>query len=240
MKLQSERINMAYTEKFRYERKYLIDAGTACILKQRMSHIMFPDSNGDNGQYHISSLYFDDIYNTSFYEKQNGVSSRDKYRVRFYNNSPEILRLERKHKTGEMVYKESAAIEQEQFERMCAGDYTFMSKEAAPVFERFYATHVTRQLRPVIMVDYDRQAYMYPAGNVRITFDSGIKTSAPMSELSFSVIPEDQLILEIKYSRFIPEVITGLITGSQFTQQLALSKFVMSKIALQGVLSYDR
>jgi len=146
-----------------------------------------------------------------------------------------MLRLERKHKRGEMVCKDRAALGQEEYQRMCSGDYSFMSLESEPVFELFYTAHLVRNMCPAVMVSYDRHAFMYPAGDVRITFDSGIMASNPMSDHSLLVIPEDRMILEVKYSRFIPTIITDLLSGFQFTQQLALSKFTMSKLALQGV-----
>ena len=226
---------MAGSGRQRFEKKYLIDIDTACILKQRASYVMKPDSNGKNGEYHISSLYFDDQYNTAFYEKQNGVSGREKYRVRYYNGDTGRLRLERKLKRGEMVLKEGTALEPEHYQMMCRAEYSFMSGESNPVYESFYTSNITGRMKPAVNIGYNRLAYAYPAGNVRMTFDSGITAGNPMSGFTFPVIPEDRLILEIKYSRFIPEVITGLLTGIQFTQQLALSKFAMSILALQGV-----
>ena len=221
--------------RFRYEKKYLIDTETAQILKQRLFYVLSPDENGSNGQYHINSLYFDDIYNTSLYSKINGVSDRDKYRVRFYNGNTSKLRLERKFKRGEMVCKDRAVVGQEEYQMMCSGDYSFMSQESRPVYGLFYTAHLVRSMRPVVMVSYDRHAFMYPAGDVRITFDSGIMASNPMSGHSLLVTPESQIILEVKYSRFIPTIITDLLSGFQLTQQLALSKFTMSMQTLFGV-----
>jgi len=221
--------------RFRYEKKYLIDAETAQVLKQRLSHVLSPDENGINGQYHLSSLYFDDIYNSSLFSKINGVADRDKYRIRFYNGDTNELRLERKSKRGEMVCKDRSVLGQEHYQMMCSGEYSFMSQESEPVYEMFYTAHLVRSMRPVVMVNYDRHAFMYPAGDVRITFDSSITAANPMSGHSLSVTSGNQIILEVKYSRFIPAVVTALLSGFQFTQQLALSKFAMSKLALQGV-----
>lgn len=35
----------------------------------------------------------------------------------------------------------------------------------------------TQQLRPRVLVSYVREPYVYAAGNVRVTFDSNIRTS---------------------------------------------------------------
>jgi hypothetical protein len=225
--------------KFRFEKKYLLDIGTAYLLKQRISAALPPDNSNPDGKYHISTLYFDDQYNTSFYEKQNGILTRDKFRVRFYNGSLDTIRLERKHKHGEMVYKSGALISVEQYQMMCCGEYSFMNRHPAASFKEFYTAHVLKRMRPVVMVGYNRQAYMYSAGNVRITFDSRLTASAPISNQYFPALPAKNMILEIKYDRFIPSFITGLLTGVQLTQQLPISKFVLSKFALQGAQPND-
>jgi len=219
----------------RFERKYILNEEDAFLLKQRISYVISPDASGPNGQYHVSTLYFDDIYNTAFYEKLNSTLTRDKFRIRFYKHNLDTLRLECKHRHAEMISKDSALITHEQYKMMLSGDYAFMKKFSAAVFEKFYITHMLRQMRPVIMVKYDRQAYLHPSGNVRITFDRSLSASAPRGGHVFSILPEDNVILEIKYDRFIPSFVTGLFSGIPFGQQLSISKFSMAKLALQGI-----
>jgi len=219
---------------FRFERKYLLSSDVAFLLKQRVSYVLSPDSSSPGGQYLVSSLYFDDQYNTSFYEKQNGVLRRDKFRARYYNGNMDKIRLERKHKHGEMVYKESNILTPVQYQMICSGEYAFMSQNPGPVFEAFYTAHVLRHMRPVIVVDYTRQAYMHPAGNVRITFDSGLSASIPSASHSFSILAEEKIMMEIKYEHFMPSFIESLLTGFPFTQ-LSVSKYVMSKLVLHGM-----
>jgi hypothetical protein len=220
--------------KYRFERKYLLDQETALLLKQRASFALRPDEMAPAGLYHVSTLYFDDIYNTAFYEKQNGLLARDKFRVRYYDNSYETIRLERKHKHGEMIFKEGALLWPEEYEMMCRGEYGFMREQAAAVFARFYSAHTAKRLRPVVMVEYDRQAFRHPAGNVRLTFDSALTASKALTERAFPVLPKGQLILEIKYDRFIPSFVTDLLSGFQLTQQLPISKFTLAKLALRS------
>ena len=219
---------MEKNKNLRYERKYYISKASALLLKQRLSYVLRPDAYGANGQYHISTLYFDDQYSTSFHEKQNGALYRDKFRIRFYNFNPDAPRLERKNKSRDLVNKESVFITPEQYEGMRLGDFGFISRETAPVFKKFYAAQIIRRMRPVIMVKYYRQAYIHPAGNTRVTFDSDLSASLPMADNSFSISPGDNIIMEIKYNSFIPSVVTGLLTGVPLTQ-LSVSKFVLAK-----------
>ena len=219
---------------FRFEKKYLISRDTAYLLKQRLSYILRPDPSAPGGKYTVSSVYFDDQYNTSFYEKQSGDLKRDKFRIRYYNGDTGITRLERKHKYGEMVHKESALLITEQYRMMNCGEYAFMTKQPNPVFDRFYTAHVLKHMRPVITVDYTRQAYVHQAGNVRITFDTGLSASLPAESYSFSVSTDGNIILEVKYDHFLPAFIDDLLAGFTLTR-LAISKFVMAKLVLQGM-----
>jgi len=222
------------TKKLRYERKYLLDRDTALYLKQRVSYVLSPDDSSPDGSYRVSSMYFDDHYNTSFYEKKNGVLRRDKFRARFYNRSFDKIRLECKHKHDKMICKEGYTITYEQYQMMCESDYDFMKDQPSSVFEKFYTTHLLKRMRPVIMVEYIRNAFMHSTGNVRLTFDSDLSATKPQIGVSHSVMPIENVILEIKYDNFIPLFINELITGAPFTQQLSISKFVMAKHALQG------
>ncbi|MCL2661787.1 MAG: polyphosphate polymerase domain-containing protein [Oscillospiraceae bacterium] len=223
-------------ERYRFERKYLLDKDAAYVLSQRVSKILQPDASNPDGLYNISSLYFDDYYNTSFYEKRNGVVERDKFRVRFYNGCLDFLRLERKHKFDAYIYKDSAPVTLEQFEMMCRKEYHFMRESSGKgdVFDKFYTIFTTKGMRPVAMINYQRQAYTYQAGNVRITFDSDLSASTGVKTHSVSILPYNNVILEVKNDRFLPSVITDLLTGIPFTQQLSISKFIMAKMALQG------
>ena len=222
-------------KKYRFERKYLLNEDSAFLLRQRISYLLAPDQAGREGKYHISSLYFDDQYNSAFYEKLNGVSRRDKFRVRFYNGSKDIIRLERKQKHGEMICKESTFLSGEQYEMMQGGDYDFMKTLQNAVVRNFYATHIMRHMHPVIMVDYERQAYVHQAGNVRITFDTGLMASLPMSGRQLLAMPEQSVILEIKYDHFLPAFISAFLTGIPVSQQLAISKYVMARLSVQGI-----
>ena len=76
---------------------------------------------------------------------------------------------------------------------------------------------------------------MYGAGNVRVTFDSDIRTTLyhgtfleeNVADISAAEAPRDR-ILEVKYDAFLPEVIRGLIQTDSLRQQ-AFSKYEASR-----------
>lgn len=202
------------------------------LVRQRVSYLLTPDRHS-GGAYQVSSVYFDDAHNTSLHQKRNGVFLRDKWRVRYYNNSLKLIHLERKHKRGELARKEHSQITKEQYTELCRADMRCAARQESPVWKAFYARHLLGCMRPVVTVDYDREAFSYAPGNVRLTFDTNLRAAVPGSRHSVAVDTGGLIILELKYDSFLPAVVAGLLSGVQFTQ-LALSKYVMARHALLG------
>lgn len=70
----------------RHEYKHIINYGDYLALKSRLSIFMQTDKHGIDGQYKIRSIYFDDMNDSCYQDKINGVNKRSKYRLRYYNN----------------------------------------------------------------------------------------------------------------------------------------------------------
>ena len=112
----------------RHELKYFIsDAGHA-QLAALLSSVLYADTHGRaNNEYFIRSLYFDDIYDTAYHTKMDGIERRDKYRIRIYNCSDREIFLERKHKQGEFISKSSVRITRRLCEQLMAVSYTHLT-----------------------------------------------------------------------------------------------------------------
>ena len=75
------------TPKYRHEIKHFINYSDYLQIRNRLKHIASIDtSSTSNGRYKIRSLYFDNIYDKVLMEKINGFNTREKFRIRFYNN----------------------------------------------------------------------------------------------------------------------------------------------------------
>ena len=56
--------------KYRHEYKCYINIGDYYILRSRLKHIMELDKHaGEDGQYSIRSIYFDDLKDSALFEK---------------------------------------------------------------------------------------------------------------------------------------------------------------------------
>ncbi len=90
-----------------------------------------------------------------------------------------------------------------------------------------------QQLRPKNIVDYMREAYIYPLGNVRVTLDYDIRTSQNANDfLTAEPVPipiSGIYILEVKYDSFLPEIIRGIVSLSSRNSS-AFSKYAATRI----------
>ena len=95
----------------RHELKYYINPAELEALRLRLKRVMRLDGHCRGGRaYNVRSLYFDDAFNSAYYDKIDGVMARDKYRLRVYNHSDEVIFLERKRKLGDLIGKSSLRI----------------------------------------------------------------------------------------------------------------------------------
>lgn len=217
---------------YRRELKYMVNPGNAQIIKSRLKSVCKPDQNADeNGRYKVSSLYFDDFCNSAINDNLSGSLKRKKFRIRVYDGKDSIIRLERKLKNNSGGRKDSAILSVEQYKSILQGNYEFIKKSEDEVLKDFYNYLITRLLTPKVVVEYDREAYICANGNVRITFDSNIRSSVGnmdilnKNSISAQVTRQQDIIMEVKYTGFLPNHIKSIIqTGSSNNQ--AFSKYV--------------
>lgn len=217
---------------YRNERKYYLAPNTAAVLRHRVAAVLRHDAHAETA-YKISSLYFDDVYDTALREKLSGVAIRDKWRLRWYDDCLDFIRLERKHKKNELGCKTHAAVTEQQYWRLLSGDMDAAAALPGEVGRDFYAVHCLRRLRPVVVVSYWREAFCYEPGNVRITFDTEVHAARPTSTTYLPVSSAGLTILELKYDHILPSLITEMLYDMLHTQ-LALSKYVMARFALMS------
>lgn len=221
-------------DSFRHELKYYISFADYLLLSKKLSATMLPDENANEyGEYRIRSLYFDDMANSALSEKLFGVGSRDKIRIRIYNGSDKLIKLERKHKEGGLICKKSISLTKGEYERLLSGKYGFLLARDEPFAREMFATFSTFRLRPVVIVDYTREAYTFPMQDVRITFDKDVRTAYHSADIfdrnliTYPAIDGNDIVLEIKYNRYLPKYVQTLIQST--TTRSAVSKYVISR-----------
>lgn len=200
--------------KYRHEFKYEIDIQQVIILKERLSKIIDKDKHvGKNESYRIRSLYFDDYEDSCFYDNENGTDPREKFRIRIYNGSSDIIRLELKRKEAGKTLKKSCKISKEQTETLMRGERIQWNDDMPPLLKKLYIYQETRNLRPKVIVEYDRIPFVHKDGNVRVTLDIDICSSNRIDQfldkeiLRRPIMPKGKHLLEVKYDEFLPDFI---------------------------------
>lgn len=219
----------------RQELKYAINYKEYACLQPVLASLASRDVHaGAQGEYHIRSLYFDNVTNAAYHEKESGVFQRAKYRIRIYNHSDSRISLELKEKFGFSTAKSSQAISRAIYGKIMTGSLRFSDVEGSPLLTDFYLKMKLEGLRPAVIVDYVREPFVCPAGNVRITFDKVLQT--PINSLDLFapaqiIVPAftyGSLILEVKYDDFLPRHIQRSLQLSSH-QKLAISKYTICR-----------
>lgn len=201
---------------FRHEWKHEISKADYFEMRARLSVVAYPDKNGVNGRYNVRSLYFDDLRDTALMEKINGVSRREKFRIRYYNFDTSFINLEKKSKLDKLCAKDSELISKAEVENILNGNIDWMNDSEKPLIRELYLKMKNKGLRPKTIVDYTRDAFTFPAGNVRVTLDCNIRTGLGNKDFlnPHSVtIPAGNpvVIMEVKWDEFLPDIIRDAV-----------------------------
>ena len=219
----------------RHELKFFISPLQYQVRSRTLKATLNPDPNGDeNNQYHIRSLYFDTAYDSALYDKINGTANRDKYRIRIYNFSDQMIRLECKSKFRDLISKRSVRITRDLAEQLISADPTGLESTASGLVSDTFREMRTNLLHPVVIVDYLREAYLHPAEEVRITFDMQLRSGLNSVDMFNPYLPtvppfdHDEIILEVKYNQVLPPYIASLLTYAlrDGACRSAISKYV--------------
>jgi hypothetical protein len=222
---------------FRHELKYYINYAEYILLRNTLKALAQLDKYaGENGEYYIRSLYFDDEYESALFEKLGGSDSRKKYRIRIYNFSDDVIKFEKKIKQGQFITKKTISLSRDEYDSIMAGEYAFLLRRKEPLASELFLELTNSRLRPRVIVDYVREAYVYPFENVRITFDkdlrSGMWLSPDIFDPNLPTMPmyeEGMLVLEVKFEKSLPAHIRGVLNNIDAAERCAISKYVICR-----------
>lgn len=225
---------------YRVEDKYICEERELALLQARIGSVLRSDDNqkSDIG-YTVTSVYFDDLFDSCLRDTIEGVGQRQKYRIRIYNHSLDVIKLEIKYKRYNRVMKKSCSITEEQMRMLLLGnciETEDMSVDNPIVL--FNLAIRNSGLRPKVIVEYDRKAYVFASGNVRITLDRKLRTGVQIENFGktgivFNQIKEMQNILEIKYDEFLPGFIAQLLELGNMNQT-SYSKYRLCRERNEG------
>ena len=202
---------------YRHEWKYEINQADLLVLRQRLKAVASPDPHAVDGKYMIRSLYFDNAADKALREKLDGISRREKFRIRFYNGDTSVIRLEKKSKTGGRGKKQSVNLTAVQVLDLVNGRADWMADSQEDLIRELYIKMRIQRLRPKIIVDYIREPFIFGPGNVRVTLDYDIRTGFRCEDFlnpACITVPagDAPMILEVKWDNFLPDIIRDAVS----------------------------
>lgn len=220
--------------RLRHELKHSINAIDDYEVSWRLRKLFKHDENADShGSYRVSSLYFDTPYDKALRQKIDGVNQREKFRIRYYNEDTSFIRLEKKFKINGLCGKHSARLTKEQVEQILNGDIAFLLESENPLLIELYSKMKGQILRPKTIVCYEREAFLYGPGNVRITMDRNIRTGYNSLDflnpkLHHLGVSENITVMEVKYDDFLPDIVKQAVQVPN-RQASAFSKYAVCR-----------
>ena len=223
---------------FRNEQKYIVTEAQLTLLRARIRPLMCTDRNQcKDGGYRVRSVYFDDLDDRFLAANFAGLDDRVKFRIRSYNLSDTFVRLETKFKHGGLSQKEQCLLSREECDALLDHRYPSPGREMKKPLRRLCLEGATSTIRPRVIVEYLREAYVCTAGNVRVTFDRNIASSPyvkqffdPACPMTPSLPPRTH-VLEVKFDEFLPDYLVQAMDLGDL-MQAPFSKYVYSRIPL--------
>lgn len=215
----------------RFELKYVLDAAQVDAIRHALLAYMSADDHGSSGgHYLVTSLYYDSPDRRCYWEKEAGVRVRRKLRIRHYEPAEALTEetpvfVEIKQRVDRVTQKRRTVLPYRDALRLCNDrQIPDHAPEDAAVIEEIYAFLWQYNLRPAVIVRYERQAFMggrFDPG-LRVTLDRMLSFQTRPLRLheitsAWPMLPAHQVIMEIKANERIPHWLTELIAAFNLT-----------------------
>ena len=222
---------MSVLKTFRHEYKYVIPYEEMLLLRNKLNKLLDIDRSYDG--YMIRSLYFDSIDDIDYYDKLNGEINRKKIRLRIYEPSGDLVKLELKAKYDYHQLKESLIINKDDALELIKGNYNILLNYKEELAIRIYTILMTGYYKPKVIIEYQRIAYMGKT-TTRITFDFEIKSSNNVEDFFnkdvnyIENIDKKDVVLEVKFDRFLEPYISTIL-DKYISRNQSVSKYMMGR-----------
>lgn len=229
-------------KKYRNEWKFCCQDAQLGAIECRLNAILEKDLHAEeDGKYRIHSLYFDDYRDSCMMDNDAGLSERYKYRIRYYGEDINSLKLERKEKKNGRCYKASCNLTLLQYEKLINNRIDELLWETEnKELQRFCVEMMTKVFQPKVIIDYERVAYVEPITNVRVTLDENISASNSIEYflngdyLKTPIQKTHQQVLEVKFDYILPGYIKKIVEDNCLLQT-SFSKYYLGRQALVGI-----
>ena len=199
----------------RFERKYIERKNNAYLFKN------FLVTNRFYKKYDkriVNSLYFDDLNFSSFKDNVDGNTQRLKTRIRWYNETPDLLNLEIKNKNGFLGWKDK--IKLKNIKNIEENLRNYPNSELENYLKKIFK----KNMFPIIKTKYLREYYEHVHGNVRATIDTQLEFFSVKTNFKINF---DKEILEFKYPASDDQIFRNYIIPKNNFRFQKFSKYVV-------------
>lgn len=222
----------------RFEWKYLVSVKDYHLLRRLFGAVLSPDPHaGQSGTYPVRSLYFDTPDHAAYHTRNAGLAARRKIRLRLYDPDQTWVKLECKEKRGNAQRKETCRISRDAARRLICGDTgVFFDSGGSVLPDRLRHAFLSEPLVPVVMVEYDREAYVLPAMDIRVNFDMRMRSTASSMEFFLKnpmytpLSDRGDIVLEVKHGGMLPGFLRDILSSSD-SVRTSYSKYCMAREA---------
>lgn len=199
-------------KKYRNEWKYCEKEADLLVIKERLASLLDYDAHaGTDGEYEVQSLYFDDYKDSCARDNVSGEGKRFKYRIRYYGKEAEKIYLEKKEKKNSGCHKEKCTLSLKEYQYIIEGKAmeVFWGTQVH-LLKEFCVDIVTKRFYPKVIISYQREAFVEPITNIRITLDRNISASDEIglflsgNYFRVPVMEKALHVLEVKFDEVLP------------------------------------
>ena len=199
----------------RFERKYIERKNNAYLFKN------FLVTNKFYRKYDkriVNSLYFDDLNFSSFKDNVDGNTQRLKTRIRWYNESSDLINLEIKNKNGFLGWKDTIKLKNIYNIEKDIRNYPNSQ------LEYFLKKIFKKNMFPIIKTKYLREYFEYAHGDLRATLDTQLEFLSVKTNFKINF---DKEILEFKYPASNDQLFRDYIIPKNNFRFQKFSKYVV-------------
>jgi SPX domain protein involved in polyphosphate accumulation len=227
----------------RYEFKYLIpERLVPAIRAVALTTSRIDEYAGDDGTYRIRSLYFDTDRFDLYWANDREQADRFKVRARSYPGKNSPVFLEVKRRVHDVIIKTRGAVAASEWREVLRGSAAARAHVlpgAQAAVDRFLSVLCRHHLRPVIVVEYEREAYVSDVdAYARLTFDRKV-VAQPRETVDLEAgphlwraidnpvrtwTPEPVCVLELKFERRPPAWMVSMVRRLELVRR-SFSKY---------------
>jgi hypothetical protein len=157
----------------------------------------------------MHSLYFENA------TEQSDKRGYEKFSIRYLNEDKDSIWLKKKSSNKGLFLERKACISRLDCERLIAGDLEHLSSAEDPLLFEFFNGLKSNKLRSKLLVDCTKETFVLGAGAfvyVESDFSTGLNVCDFLNERHPTIKRNGQILLEVQYDKYLPEIVSRLLT----------------------------